>query len=53
LKSATKGSEDATGAIKGFMADGLFIGQQRLKEFQDMILDMAAEADAARRELDE
>ena len=38
---------------KGFIADGLFIGQQRSKEFQDLILDMAAEADAARREFDE
>jgi Ferritin-like domain len=44
---------DATGAINGFIKDGLFIGQQRSKEFQDMILDMAAEADAARRELEE
>ena len=34
----------------GFIADGLFIGQQRSKEFQDLILDMAAEADAAQRE---
>jgi len=34
-------------------ADGLFIGQQRSKEFLDLIIDMAEEADAARRELDE
>jgi hypothetical protein len=53
IRPTSPGQLDATGAIKGFMADGLFIGQQRLKEFQDMILDMAAEADAARRELDE
>jgi hypothetical protein len=39
-----------TGAIKGFIADGLFIGQQRSAEFINLILDMAAEADAAQRE---
>jgi hypothetical protein len=39
------------GAIRGFIADGLFIGQQHLAEFQTLILDMAAEADAAQREL--
>jgi hypothetical protein len=52
LKPATKGREDATGAINGFIAGGLFIGQQRSKEFPDLILDMAAEADGARRELE-
>jgi hypothetical protein len=44
---------DARGAINGFIADGLFIGQQRLKEFLDLIMDMAEKADAARRELEE
>ena len=39
-----------TGAIKGFIADGLFIGQQRSAEFINLILDMAAQADAAQRE---
>jgi hypothetical protein len=53
IRPTSPGQLDATGAIKGFIADGLFIGQQRLKEFQDLILDMAAEADAARRELEE
>ena len=53
IRPTSPGQLDATGAIKGFIADGLFIGQQRSKEFQELILDMAAEADAARRELDE
>ena len=53
IRPTSPGQLDATGAIKGFIADGLFIGQQRSQEFQDLILDMAAEADAARRELDE
>src|ERR1700731_2163171 len=53
IRPTSPGQLDATGAIKGFIADGLFIGQQRSQEFQDLILDMAAEADAARRELEE
>ena len=53
IRPTSPGQLDARGAIEGFIADGLFIGQQRLKEFQDLILDMAAEADAARREFDE
>jgi hypothetical protein len=36
------------GAVKGLTADGLFIGQT--KEFFDVIEDLAAAADAARRE---
>jgi len=42
----TKGA--AMGAVKGLTADGLFIGQT--KEFFDVIHDLAAAADAARRE---
>ena len=53
IRPTSPGQLDATGAIRGFIDDGLFIGQQRSKEFQDLILDMAAEADAARRELEE
>jgi hypothetical protein len=53
IRPTSPGQLDATGAIKGFIADGLFIGQQRSKDFQELILDMAAEADAARREFDE
>src|SRR6201987_4824144 len=53
IRPTSPGQLDARGAIRGFIADGLFIGQQHLAEFQTLILDMAAEADAARRELDE
>jgi hypothetical protein len=50
IRPTSPGQLDATGAIKGFIADGLFIGQQRSKEFLDLLLDMAHEADAAQRE---
>ena len=53
IRPTSPGQIDARGAIKGFIADGLFIGQQRSKEFLDLIIDMAEEADAARRELEE
>ena len=53
IRPTSPGQLDAGGAIEGFIADGLFIGQQRSKEFLDLIRDMAAEADAARRELEE
>jgi Ferritin-like domain len=53
IRPTSPGQLDATGAINGFFADGLFIGQQRAKDFRDMLLDMAADADAARRELEE
>jgi hypothetical protein len=39
----------AIGAINGFIADGLFIGQN--PEFVQRLLTMAAEADQAKREL--
>ena len=39
---------DARGAINGFIADGLFNGQT--KEFVQLVLGMAADADEARRE---
>ncbi len=38
---------DAVAAIQGFIKDGLFIGQP--DEFTDLLLDMAANADQARR----
>ena len=38
----------AVAAVQGFIDDGLFIGQKR--DFTDMLFDLAAEADAARRE---
>jgi hypothetical protein len=53
IRPTSPGQLDARGAINGFIADGLFIGQQRSKEFLDLIIDMAEEADAARRELEE
>ena len=53
IRPTSPGQLDATGAINGFIADGLFIGQQRSKEFLDLIRDMAEQADAARRELEE
>lgn len=45
--TATKGA--AMGAINAFTADGLFRGQD--DEFFDLLQDLAADADAARREL--
>jgi Ferritin-like domain len=52
IRPTSPGQLDARGAIEGFIADGLFIGQQRSKEFLDLIRDMAEQADAARRELE-
>ena len=42
------GGLNAVGAINGFTADGLFIGQS--KAFTDLLLDLANEADAATRQ---
>jgi hypothetical protein len=44
-----RGGIDAVGAIDGFIADGLFIGQP--KAFTDLLLRMARDADAAQREI--
>src|SRR5260370_41222922 len=44
--TATKGA--AMGAVKGLTADGLFIGQT--DAFTDLITDLAADADRAKRE---
>jgi hypothetical protein len=44
-----RGGIDAVGAINGFIADGLFIGQP--KAFTDLLLRMARDADAAQREI--
>ena len=49
IRPTGPGQLDATGAINGFIADGLFIGQP--KEFIQLLLDLAAEADEAKREL--
>ena len=43
----TKGA--ATGAVRALSADGLFIGQKN-QAFFDLVQDLAADADAARRE---
>ena len=48
IRPTGPGQIDAVGAIRGFIADGLFIGQT--KEFIELLLNMAAEADEARRE---
>jgi hypothetical protein len=49
IRPTGAGQLDATGAIKGFFADGLFIGQP--PDLKEMLLDLANEADHARREL--
>jgi hypothetical protein len=49
IRPTGAGQIDATGAINGFIADGLFIGQS--KEFIQLILELAHEADQATREL--
>jgi hypothetical protein len=46
--TATRGA--AMGAVKGLTDDGLFIGQSA--EFFQVLRDLAADADAARRNLD-
>jgi hypothetical protein len=47
IRPTGPGQLDAVGAINSFIADGLFIGQPA--EFQNLLLEMAAEADAAQR----
>jgi len=49
IRPTGAGQIDATGAIKGFIADGLFIGQP--KEFIQLVLHLAHEADQAKRGL--
>jgi hypothetical protein len=49
IRPTGPGQLDATGAINGFIADGLFIGQP--KEFIQLLLHLAEEADGAKREL--
>jgi len=48
IRPTGAGQLDATGAINGFIEDGLFINQPQ--ELQQFLLNLAAEADAARRE---
>jgi Ferritin-like domain len=47
IRPTGPGQLDAVGAIQSFINDGLFIGQP--DEFTDLLLDMAAAADRARR----
>ncbi len=49
IRPTSTGQIDAVGAINGFIADGLFIGQS--PEFSELLLNLAHAADAARREL--
>jgi hypothetical protein len=48
IRPSGPGQIDAVGAIKGFIADGLFIGQP--PAFSRLLLEMAEEADEAQRE---
>ena len=48
IRPTGPGQIDAVGAIQGFISDGLFIGQP--PELSQLLLDLAAEADAAKRE---
>jgi hypothetical protein len=48
IRPTGPGQLDARGAINGFIADGLFIGQP--KEFNQLLLHLAEEADEAKRE---
>jgi hypothetical protein len=47
IRPTSPGQIDAIGAINGFIADGLFIGQPQ--SFIELLLTLAAEADAAQR----
>jgi hypothetical protein len=47
IRPTSPGQLDAIGAINGFIADGLFIGQPQ--SFIELLLTLAAEADAAER----
>jgi hypothetical protein len=47
IRPTSPGQLDAIGAINGFIADGLFIGQPQ--SFIELLLTLAAEADAADR----
>jgi hypothetical protein len=49
IRPTGAGQLDAAGAINGFIADGLFIGQPN--EFLQLLLQLAEEADEAEREL--
>ncbi|MGH9356851.1 MAG: ferritin-like domain-containing protein, partial [Terriglobia bacterium] len=50
IRPTGPGEIDAVGAIKSFIADGLFFGHPQFKEFTGLLLDLAEDADEARRE---
>src|SRR5438552_10706373 len=45
IRPTGPGQIDAVGAIKGFISDGLFVDHPQFKEFTDLLLDLAADAD--------
>jgi hypothetical protein len=49
IRPTSPGQIDAVGAINGFIADGLFIGQS--PEFLQLLVALAEEADAAERRI--
>jgi hypothetical protein len=51
IRPTGPGQLDAVGAIQGFISDGLFNGHPQFKEFTTLLLGLAADADAAKREL--
>jgi len=50
IRPTGPGQLDAVGAIQGFISDGLFVDHPQFKEFTALLLEMAEEADEARRE---
>jgi hypothetical protein len=50
IRPTGPGRIDAVGAIQGFITDGLFVDHPQFKEFTTLLLEMAEEADQARRE---
>jgi hypothetical protein len=50
IRPTGPGQLDAVGAIQGFITDGLFVDHPQFKEFTTLLLEMAEEADQARRE---
>jgi hypothetical protein len=48
IRPSSSGQGGAVATIKSFVADGLFFGQSQ--KFINLLFELAAEADAARRE---
>lgn len=51
IRPTGPGQIDAKGAIQGLIADGLFTGHPLFKEFTGFLLNLAEEADEARRQV--